>query len=234
MAESNSVSTTVVSRSGQVVLPNDGQITTTTGLESWEQKQGNTSPAIASSPVATPVNAASTNPNSRGVNDVSDLRPTSTLVVLPTRAEKRLIPQQVNATMLQETFDIYNELEGNYGAPQGNHVRDTDFYVTPSTAAKRLLTDYIKVRIPHRGVNSSSLQPDPVEFRFLINPHTITVNRQTVDTQTLTRGGWQFGIWGEDCFMVQMQGTSAGSYFTKGLTDVASMGSVTGVMAILG
>jgi hypothetical protein len=190
---------------------------------------GDTSPAILPSvplvglPLSgTPITAQAGNPNSRGVNDVSDIRPTSTVVYLPTRAEKRLIPQKVNAAELQGTFDDYNELSGNSLTVQRNKVQDTDFYITPSTAAKRLLTDYIKVRIPHRGVNSSSLQPDPtqaVEFRFLINPHTVTVNRQTVDTQSLTRGGWQFGVWGEDCFMVQLQGTSAGSYFTRGLTD---------------
>jgi hypothetical protein len=35
----------------------------------------------------------------------------------------------------------------------------------------------------------------------------------------MTRGGWQFGVWGEDTFLVSMQGTSAGSYFSLGTTD---------------
>ena len=176
-----------------------------------------------------PLNAMATNPTSRGVNDVSDVRPTAHLAPLHIRGEKRLLPVNVDASQIQQKFnssgllDLANTVYGG-DIKQKNKVQDTDFYIYANTEAKRLqnAVDYMKIRIPHRGVLTSSQLPDPtqsVEYRFLINPATLTVNRQTVDSQSMTRGGWQFGVWGEDCFLVQMQGTSAGSYFSLGTTD---------------
>jgi len=193
---------------GQVNLPNDGQVLNI-----------NTGLLVPGDPkYVAPTNATMTNPNSRGVNDVSDIRPTSAVINLPIRGEKRLVPTTVDATLtnVQVVAEDY--------ATQVQQTQDSDFFIYANSEAKRLqnAVDFIKIRIPHRGVKSSSLLADPtqvVEYRFLVNPATLTVNRQTVDSQSLTRGGWQFGVWGEDCFMVQMQGVSAGSYFSLGTTD---------------
>lgn len=217
---------------GQVNLPNDGQVTTVYGLDpndpEYAQTQSrNTSPAIipsVPSPSTNNINATATNPNSRGVNDVSDIRPTSTIINLPTRAEKRLIPTKVDASTIEQTFVLDEKGSANPNKTQKQVVKDTDFYIYANTEAKRLqnAVDFIKIRIPHRGVSATGSQPDStqaVEYRFLVNPSTLTVNRQTVDAQSMTRGGWQFGVWGEDCFMVQMQGASAGFYFSLGTTD---------------
>ena len=56
-------------------------------------------------------------------------------------------------------------------------------------------------------------------YRFLINPHTLTINHQTLDSLSMTRSGWQFGIWGEDTIELHMTGMTAGDYFQNGLTD---------------
>jgi hypothetical protein len=45
------------------------------------------------------------------------------------------------------------------------------------------------------------------------------VTKQTIDAQALTRAGWQFGVWGEDMTQISMSGTTAGQYFSNGLTD---------------
>ena len=164
---------------------------------------------LTGTPVLPTTSGSSSNPNSRGINDVSDTQITSKPVSLPIRGEKRFIPTKVDVSELDLEF---------------NDVKSSDFYTYANTEAKRLQNgvDYIKIKIPHRGFTPGSLLPDPtqaVEYRFLVNPSTLTVNRQTVDSQSFTRGGWQFGVWGEDPFMVQMQGTSAGAYFSNGLTD---------------
>jgi len=217
----------------QTISNSTGSATITTPVESVTvvasppptvPTTSDTSPAlIPSIPLTTvPVGASATNPTSRGVNDISDIRPGVQNVSLPTRAEKRFIPVNTNAQAIQDTYDnsAVAEFASDLGVQQSNYVTDTDFFIT--AAKNKSITDYIKVRIPHRGVSPTTSLPDPnqdVEFRFLINPATVTVNRQTVDANSLTRGGWQFGVWGEDVFQVSLSGQSAGSYFTKGLTD---------------
>ena len=186
------------------------------------QYSGVSNPPNGGQVTSAPITTASSNPNSRGINDVSDIRPTSPLYSLPIRGEKRLLPTNINATQIQQGFE--NSLAAALGFNQNNHVTDTDFFVYATTEARRLqnAVDFIKIRIPHRGINPSSGLADltqSVEYRFLTNPSTLTINRQMVDSQSMTRGGWQFGVWGEDCFLVQMQGTSAGSYFSLGTTD---------------
>jgi hypothetical protein len=138
---------------------------------------------------------------------------------LPIRGEKRIVPQIVNVAQIQEA--AFEQAEAA-GSSKFEIVFSSDFYVTPLTEAKRLLNDFIKIRVPHRGVNATTLQPDvdqAAEFQFLINPKTISVSKQTVDTQAFTRGGWQFGVWGEDISEIRISGQSAGSYFALGLTD---------------
>jgi hypothetical protein len=140
-------------------------------------------------------------------NDVSDIginNPRVSAVPpmqLPIRGEKRFIPE--NATAIAGT----------------SLAATSDFYVT---AAKQAFTDYVAVVIPHRGVNPSSGKPDPsfnAIYRFLINPQTAQVSRNTEDSQTFARGGWQFGLWGEGLVRVSMTGHTPGQYFADGLTD---------------
>ena len=91
---------------------------------------------------------------------------------------------------------------------------EDDFNITYSSP-NNTLTDYILVRLPGR-VNADG---DPLVFRFLINPNTIEVSYNTVDVQSLTRTGWQFGVWGEDLVQISMSGKTAGSYFSEGLSE---------------
>jgi hypothetical protein len=134
--------------------------------------------------------------------------PPNDVIQLPLRGEKRFAPFSVDVNSLNKTI----------GTPD-NSVESGDFLVT--AAKKSFFSDYIKVRIPHRGVDSngkSSTSLDAI-YHFLINPATLNVTRQTVDAQAFTRGGWQFGVWGEDVVTISMTGQSAGQYFTLGLTD---------------
>lgn len=73
------------------------------------------------------------------------------------------------------------------------------------------LTDYVTIRIPSRQFT----------YRFLINPKSAQINRQTLDSQAMTRGGWQIGVWGEDTIDIQLQGTTAGQYFSTRIPPTA-------------
>lgn len=84
--------------------------------------------------------------------------------------------------------------------------------------AKRTLTDFITIRIPSRDFT----------YRFLINPKSVQVNHQTLDSQAMTRAGWQLGVWGEDTIDLQIQGTTAGQYFsTIAQSDAAEVEGLT-------
>jgi hypothetical protein len=80
------------------------------------------------------------------------------------------------------------------------------------TSRKSPLTEYITVRIK---------QPNNQVFtyRFLIDPKTISVAHQTLDSHAMTRAGWQFGVWGEDTIDLHISGSTAGQYLSQGLTD---------------
>jgi hypothetical protein len=158
-----------------------------------------------------------------GENDFSDVKLTTpdyaevSPTQLPIRGEKRIIPSFVDIQGTQQQF-------GNSISAQGldpNASADTlDFSDFNISAALRPFVDYVVVRIPHRGYTSG--KPDPSQsgvFRFLINPEEVQVNRVTVDAQSMTRAGWQFGVWGEDAFMVTLTGQTAGQYFALGTTD---------------
>jgi hypothetical protein len=71
---------------------------------------------------------------------------------------------------------------------------------------------YLSIRIPQ--TNSY-----PFVFTFLINPKTISVAHQTLDSHAMTRAGWQFGVWGEDTIDLHISGLTAGQYMSNGLTD---------------
>jgi hypothetical protein len=126
------------------------------------------------------------------------------LFSLPTRREKRIIP--VGA-----------------GARQGSGQSFTadDFEIT---AALQPFQDYILIRIPGRGRDSSG-NPDPSQsayFKFLINPQQLSVSREHADSQALSRSGWQIGIAGEEPIRVTFDGKSPGKFFANGLTDLMS------------
>ena len=155
----------------------------------------------------------------KDINDLSDIhlsRPQVSPVpklLLPMRAEKRFVPIDASALVgqLQQNLTLMGE--------PGKAVPTTsDFFVT---AAKREFVDYVVVRIPHRGLDASgSSNPDlTAEYRFLINPQTAQVGRNTEDSQTFARGGWQFGVWGEGLIAVSMTGHTPGQYWSYGLTD---------------
>lgn len=149
------------------------------------------------------------------LNDLSDANATG-VGILPIRAEKRIIPSGVYIPSIQETFDQGSAAQGQFDTKR---IDNSDFHIS---LAKKNLTDYVKIRIPHRGVDVLTRQVAPTqdaEFRFLINPRSVAISKQTVDTQAFTRGGWQFGVWGEDITQIRMSGTTAGSYFALGLTD---------------
>lgn len=98
-------------------------------------------------------------------------------------------------------------------------IRDSstvaDYLITRAAAASSF-TDYITVRINGRNTGQTTT---PVVYRFLINPHTISVNRNQVDAQSMTRAGWQVGCWGDDIIEIHLEGVTAGQYFTLGLTN---------------
>jgi hypothetical protein len=174
--------------------------------------------------------------------DVSDIRPDAgtnpnlSPTQLPIRGEKRIIPTPVNPNQLNTDFEnVYdgtNPTSKLPGVKPGTHVypsingttrtqmvQSNDFY---TSAALHSLTDYVYIRLAHRGVSASvaaNNNAPPAVFRFLINPATVQVQRQTLDAQAMTRAGWQFGVWGEDAVQVSMSGQTAGQYFALGLTD---------------
>lgn len=161
----------------------------------------------------------------------------------PSRGEKRIVPIPVDVTSLPvvgrsgggETNPLNQTLKslGGLGAfgkmfrsgeQKQSYTNATgELPVTPASfdqsrvaAISRTaagLTDYITVRLRGRGLDGSDLV-----WRFLVNPETITINRQVVDGEALTRSGLQTGIWG-DTLDVTLQGTTAGQYFAGVVVD---------------
>lgn len=76
------------------------------------------------------------------------------------------------------------------------------------------LTDYIYVRLKHRGLGKG----EDAVYKFLVNPETIQVSRQVVDAEAMTRAGMQTGIWG-DTLDITISGVTAGQYFAGVLID---------------
>ncbi len=161
-------------------------------------------------------------PGTDGPNDLSDIKVTNpsysevSPVQLPIRGEKRIIPSFVDIESVQ---DAANAGAAKEGAPPNPNGIDFESFVL--NAALNPFVDFVVIRLPHRGLTAQGKLDvnGSATFRFLINPATVQINRTTVDQQALTRSGWQFGVWGEDCLMVSMQGQTAGQYFAYGLTD---------------
>jgi len=176
--------------------------------------------------------------------DISDIRPDAganpnlSPTQLPIRGEKRIIPSPVDPNQLSSSFvNVYrgtnppptlittraHKVAGVPVYKKGTRtqmVQAGDFYTT--AALPSALKDYIYIRLAHRGVEASvaaNTNNPPAVFRFLINPETVQVQRQTLDASAMTRSGWQFGVWGEDVIQINLSGHTAGQYFSLGLTD---------------
>jgi hypothetical protein len=160
-------------------------------------------------------------------NDISNILSTNvavtanTVVPLPIRGEKQIVPSPISS------FDVTQEItrgfeSGGSSVPPAIQALLNQPGGFSIEAARATLTDYVMVRIQNRGVNSSGTTSDSTQslvYRFLINPKTVNVAHATLDSQTLTRSGWQFGVWGEDLVQVSLSGSTAGQYFSLGLTD---------------
>jgi hypothetical protein len=138
---------------------------------------------------------------------------------LPIRGEKRFVPNYQNLTSLQNQF---NANAKKTGRPESTspQIQTEDFSISADDRTALNLYEYIQIRIPHRGFTNGkpNANQDGV-FTFLVNPETMTVGHTTVDAQSMTREGWQFGVWGEDMVQISLTGQTAGQYFSAGLTD---------------
>ena len=160
----------------------------------------------------------------QGENDISDLRATTPAYAeisptqLPIRGEKRIIPSFVDVSDTNDQVTAGIRSNGSNADPNSNiGVETNDFLIT---AAMKPFVDYIVVLIPHRGTTNGVADPSQsAAFRFIINPATVQVNRTMVDAQSMTRAGWQFGVWGEDTVSISLSGQTAGQYFSLGTTD---------------
>ncbi len=158
-------------------------------------------------------------------NDVSDIQiknvavTANTPINLPIRGEKRIIPSPVSRSMTQTQAE---KDFSSTGITLPNTLKLAQLGSANLVAARSTLIDYAMVRILNRGVNAQGTQGDatqPLVFRFLINPKTVQVSHSTLDSQTLTRSGWQFGVWGEDVAKISLSGQTAGQYYYLGVTD---------------
>lgn len=84
------------------------------------------------------------------------------------------------------------------------------------------LWKFLLIRIPGRGVDSDgTANPNTAAYyQFMINPERMQVNRQTLEAQSFSKGGWQFGVWGENFISIHMEGKTPGKYYDRGLTDI--------------
>jgi hypothetical protein len=118
-----------------------------------------------------------------------DLTTAQRVGLLPIRGEKRIIPVDVGVT-----------------------GEDDETAISAISNVKATLTDYVTVRLLNR-------KGENYVYRFLVNPKTISVAHQTLDSHSMTRAGWQFGVWGEDTIDLHISGSTAGQYHFNGTTD---------------
>jgi hypothetical protein len=168
--------------------------------------------------------------NETNSNDLSDIRtsagiePSQTGTQLPIRGEKRIIPSPVSPSDLNTAFEIEWLKTGQkipvYKANTGRTslVQEQDFHAVTALSP---FVDYVIVRMKHRGIDASGNATQSLDgvYRFLINPSQMQVSRTTLDEQSMTRAGWQIGVWGEDSVQINLSGKTAGQYWSFGLTD---------------
>lgn len=151
-------------------------------------------------------------------NDPNGLDFTSDTQVgsLPIRGEKKLVPVELASTKTNSQAQKEAAALADSGDTTSEATGTTPTYEA-ITYAKTTLTDYVTLRIPTRPARGKS--QGVFTYRFLINPKSVQVSRQTMDAHSMTRAGWQFGIWGEDTIDIHVSGTTAGQYFENGLSD---------------
>lgn len=150
----------------------------------------------------------------------------TTWLLPPMRSAKRIMPIPVDIPELpfqgseggggggyesilsSKIVQTYNRVEGQ------KTISPVDFSQSRVATLTAGLTDYIYIRLKHRGLAKG----DDVVFKFLVNPETLQVNRQVVDAESLTRAGMQTGIWG-DLLDINLAGVTAGQYFAGVLVD---------------
>ena len=96
---------------------------------------------------------------------------------LPVRGEKRIVPVEIDMG-LSDLVPPDQSTTGDSPAMSPNTYEATSY-------AKQTLTDYITIRIPNRA----SLVDVAYTYRFLINPKSVQVARQTTDARAMTRAG---------------------------------------------
>ena len=102
------------------------------------------------------------------------------------------------------------------GGPLSLAIQESDFANTlahdPALYAAGL-TDYIYLELKGRALDGGSRRK-----RFLVNPNTVSVHNDVHDSESMARGGWQVGVWGE-LGTVSLSGQTAGRFFAGSLVD---------------
>lgn len=131
--------------------------------------------------------------------------------LVPTRAAKSIVPRLSDLEWL-----AVQSAEGTFRRA----VVPNDYRLSkvrnPSTYAAGL-TDFIYVELPGRGPGGS-----PLRKKFLVNPDSVAVHYDVKDSETMARGGWMVGVWGE-MGTVTVTGLTAGRYFAQRLVDTYSI-----------
>lgn len=131
--------------------------------------------------------------------------------LVPTRAAKNIVPRISDLQWLS--------VQSTEGAFRRVVVPD-DYRLSkvrnPATYAAGL-TDFIYIELPGRGTGGS-----PLRKKFLVNPDSISVQYDVKDSESMARGGWMVGVWGE-VGTVSVSGWTAGRYFAQRLVDTYSI-----------
>lgn len=158
------------------------------------------------------------------ITNVSDLyAATGGALILPTRSEKVVV-----ATLFQNGSPASGSTTTPVTPGATPNPTAQDFIITAAEAPQMGMSNYITIRIAGRSPTSDGVfsATDSACYWFLINPSEAQISRQTLDEQTLTRGGWQIGIQGEDFITITLTGKTPGKYFEFGTTDYFTQGSL--------
>lgn len=132
------------------------------------------------------------------------------------RAGKAILPFPVNISQLAFEGRKGGGNAGDYGrADMTKDLTALDYDQSLARSSVNF-TDFIYIRLLDRGLNGEDLT-----YKFLINPDNISVSRQVIDAESLTRSGLVTGIWG-DLLDINVSGTTAGQYFAGVLTSAHS------------
>ena len=131
---------------------------------------------------------------------------------LPTRGENINIVAPANTNVFPQTIPNSAGIDPSFNF--ADSITSDDYF---ETYAKSTLTDYVTIKI--RGRKDSYNTDRDLVYRFLINPESLTISRDTIDAQSMTRAGWQMGVWGENFIKISGKGTTAGQYFASTLND---------------